>query len=56
MCNELSDPREAKSKVVVDSRVITSKGLGTFLEFSLAIAEKLLGREKALEIEKLMLC
>ncbi|XP_071730117.1 protein DJ-1 homolog B-like [Rutidosis leptorrhynchoides] len=55
MCNKLSDPSEAENRVVVDGKLITSRGPGTSLEFSLAIVEKLLGRDKALEIANAML-
>ncbi|KAI3702797.1 hypothetical protein L6452_28549 [Arctium lappa] len=55
MCNKLSDPSEAENRVVVDGKLITSRGPGTSLEFSLAIVEKFLGHEKALELAKTML-
>src|SRR5208337_4047062 len=41
--------------VVVDGTVLTSRGAGTALDFGLAIVEKLVGREKALEIRDSML-
>ena len=37
-------------KVVVDGNIITSRGLGTAIPFSLAIIEKLINKEKADEI------
>ncbi|CAI9757219.1 unnamed protein product [Fraxinus pennsylvanica] len=55
MCNKLSDPSEAENRVVVDGNLITSRGPGTTMEFSLVITEKLFGREKALELAKTML-
>ncbi|KAM0003168.1 putative protein/nucleic acid deglycase DJ-1, class I glutamine amidotransferase [Helianthus debilis subsp. tardiflorus] len=55
MCEKLSDRSEAESRVVVDGKLITSRGPGTTFEFSLAIVEKFLGHEKALEIAKAML-
>lgn len=50
MEKELPYPRD--EKVVVDGNIITSQGPGTAIEFSLAIVEKLLGREKAWELRK----
>ncbi|KAF5808557.1 putative protein/nucleic acid deglycase DJ-1, class I glutamine amidotransferase [Helianthus annuus] len=46
---------ETPSSVMVAGKVIISRGLGTTLLFSLTIVDLLLGREKALEIAKLML-
>jgi 4-methyl-5(b-hydroxyethyl)-thiazole monophosphate biosynthesis len=45
---------EEKS-VVCDDNVMTSRGAGTALAFGLAIAEKLVGREKAEKIKEAML-
>ena len=42
-------------KVVVDGNCITSQGPGTALEFSLKLAELLLGKEKTAEVAKAML-
>lgn len=55
LCNKLSDPSEIDHRIVVDGNVITSKGPGSALEFSLAIVEKLFGREQAIELAKTML-
>ncbi|GFS31495.1 class I glutamine amidotransferase-like superfamily protein [Actinidia rufa] len=55
MCDKLSDKSEVENRVVVDGNLITSRGPGTSMEFSLAIVEKLFQREKALEIAKTML-
>ncbi|CAK7327687.1 unnamed protein product [Dovyalis caffra] len=55
MCNKLSDQSEIENRVVVDGNLITSRGPGTSMEFALAIVEKLLGRDKALEVAKIML-
>lgn len=55
MCDKLSDKSEVENRVVVDGNLITSRGPGTSMEFALAIVEKFLGRDKALEIAKTML-
>ncbi|KAK1397056.1 Chaperone YajL [Heracleum sosnowskyi] len=55
LCEKLSDQTETDNRIVVDGNVITSKGPGSSLEFSLAIVEKLFGRRKALELAKTML-
>jgi 4-methyl-5(b-hydroxyethyl)-thiazole monophosphate biosynthesis len=52
MWNKLADQSECKNRVVVDGNLITSQGPGTSIEFSLAIVEKLFGREKAHELAK----
>lgn len=41
-----------KESVVVDGNVITSRGMGTAIEFGLTIIEQFLGSEKAKEIEE----
>ncbi|XP_058085881.1 uncharacterized protein LOC131233253 isoform X1 [Magnolia sinica] len=48
MCSKLSDQSEAKNRVLVDGKLITSRG--TSMELSLAIVEKLFGCEKALDL------
>lgn len=40
----------AEQRVVVDGKLITSRGPGTALEFSLAIVEQLYGSAKAKEV------
>jgi protein deglycase len=52
MWNKLADQSECNNRVIVDGNLITSQGPGTSIEFSLAIVEKLLGREKADELAK----
>jgi 4-methyl-5(b-hydroxyethyl)-thiazole monophosphate biosynthesis len=49
-------PRPRNEKVVVDQNVITSQGPGTAVEFALSIAEKLVGKEKANEVRRGMVC
>jgi len=39
-------------RVVLDGRLITSRGAGTSLDFGLSLAEQLFSREKALEIAR----
>ncbi|KAH9778905.1 protein DJ-1 [Citrus sinensis] len=55
MCNKLSDQSEIENRVVVDGNLITSRGPGTSMEFALAIVEKFFGRNKALELAKILL-
>lgn len=50
MEKELPYPRG--ERVVVDGNVITSQAPGTAMEFALAMVEKLVSREKALELRK----
>ena len=38
--------------VVIDGKVVTSKGPGTAMEFALTLIELLLGKEKRVEVEK----
>jgi 4-methyl-5(b-hydroxyethyl)-thiazole monophosphate biosynthesis len=40
------------TKVAVDENVITSRGLGTAIEFALKLIEVLVGLEKAMEIRE----
>jgi 4-methyl-5(b-hydroxyethyl)-thiazole monophosphate biosynthesis len=54
MWNKLADQSECNNRVVVDGNLITSQGPGTSMEFSLAIVEKLFGRERALQLAKTM--
>ncbi|KAH9722924.1 protein DJ-1 [Citrus sinensis] len=55
MCNKLSDQSEIENRVMVDGNLITSRGPGTSMEFALAIVEKFFGRNKALELAKILL-
>jgi 4-methyl-5(b-hydroxyethyl)-thiazole monophosphate biosynthesis len=49
-------PRPRPEKVVADGNVITSQGPGTAVEFGLAITEHLVGKEKAQEVRRKMIC
>ncbi|CAL4966034.1 unnamed protein product [Urochloa decumbens] len=52
MSHLLTDQSACEHRVVVDGNLITSRAPGTATEFSLAIVEKLLGRDKAISIAK----
>jgi len=43
-------------RVVVDGKVITSRGPGTAMLFALTIVEELCGKEKRNEVEGPMVC
>ena len=45
--NELSGSNYVEERVVVDGRIITSRGAGTTLEFALKLVEQLLGKVQA---------
>lgn len=55
MCDKLSDKSEIENRVLVDGNLITSRGPGTSMEFALGIVEKFFGRDKAIELAKVML-
>ena len=44
---DLTDAKVTDGPVEMDGHIITSRGMGTSMEFALAITEKLMGREKA---------
>ncbi|XP_024157665.1 protein DJ-1 homolog B [Rosa chinensis] len=54
MCDKLSDKSEIENRVLVDGNLITSRGPGTSMEFALGIVEKFFGREKAIELAKVL--
>ena len=47
---DLPSDASAQGRVVVDGRVITSRGPGTAIEFALALVEALFGKDKAMEV------
>jgi 4-methyl-5(b-hydroxyethyl)-thiazole monophosphate biosynthesis len=53
--SKLTDQSAVEGRVVIDGRVITSRGPGTAMEFTLNIVEKLFSRVKAQEIAEAML-
>lgn len=48
-------PRRAEGRVVADGNCMTSQGPGTALEFALALAERLCGKDRADEVASAML-
>jgi 4-methyl-5(b-hydroxyethyl)-thiazole monophosphate biosynthesis len=48
--DRLAEAIITKENVVVDKNIITSRGMGTAIEFGLAIIEKLINQETALKI------
>lgn len=54
MFEKLSDKSESNNRVVLDGNLITSQGPGTAMEFALSIVEKFYGRNKALELARMM--
>jgi 4-methyl-5(b-hydroxyethyl)-thiazole monophosphate biosynthesis len=53
--HELPSARYSEERVVVDGNVVTSRGPGTALEFSLALAEKLTGADVRERLQRAML-
>ena len=49
---ELSSTEISQDAVVIDGKVITSRGPGTAMEFSLTLIAQLLGEEKRSEVEQ----
>ena len=48
--SKLEDPSLVERRVVVDGKLVTSRGPGTALEFALALVEQLFGPEKKREV------
>jgi len=53
--NELPSATFVDARVVVDGNIVTSRGPGTSLEFSLTLVEKLVSVEKAKELRAAMI-
>jgi len=52
---ELAGAKYDQGRIVVDGNVVTSRGPGTAMEFSLKIVELLCGKDRADELAKIML-
>jgi 4-methyl-5(b-hydroxyethyl)-thiazole monophosphate biosynthesis len=55
VADRLQDRDALADRVVVDGKLITSRGPGTAIEFGLELVAQLFGREKAREIGRAML-
>jgi protein deglycase len=53
--HELPSARYSEERVVVDGNIVTSRGPGTALEFSLSLVEKLVGADVRERLERAML-
>ena len=45
-----------ESRVEIDGRIVTSRGPGTTMEFSVKLVEQLFGKEKAAEVSAPLVC
>ncbi len=48
---DIADANYTENSVVIDGNIVTSRGPGTAMDFSLSLIEQLLGKEKRLEVE-----
>ncbi len=55
MKDQFKDAVYSNDNVVIDGNLITSKGVGTAMQFALAIIKQLLGESKAEEVKKTVL-
>jgi protein deglycase len=53
--HDLPSSRYSEERVVIDGNIVTSRGPGTVLEFSLSLVEKLAGPDVRAELERAML-
>ena len=49
---ELETTKVLQDPVVVDGKIVTSRGPGTAMDFALALIELLLGQQKRQEVER----
>lgn len=45
-----------ESRVQIDGRIVTSRGPGTTIEFSITLIEQLYGKDKADEVSSILVC
>lgn len=45
-----------ESRVEIDGRIVTSRGPGTTMEFSVTLVEQLFGKDKAAEVSAPLVC
>lgn len=48
--------KAVESRVEIDGRIVTSRGPGTTMEFSVKLVEQLFGKEKAAEVSGPLVC
>lgn len=48
--------KAVESRVEVDGMVVTSRGPGTTMEFSVTLVEQLFGKDKAVEVSGTLVC
>ncbi len=53
---ELQSTEISQDAVVIDGKVVTSRGPGTAMEFALTLIAQLLGEEKRREVEQALVC
>lgn len=46
----------SESRVEIDGRIVTSRGPGTTIEFSITLIEQLFGKDKADEVSTILVC
>jgi protein deglycase len=51
-----AEVNKVEDRVVVDGKVVTSRGPGTTIEYSVALVEQLHGKQKAEEVAGPMVC